>query len=136
MRVAVLAAMFVVASRLMQDLGFTPEPPQHPLRAMRSVFNASLEHGLKNPPVRWVMLAAPFSLGVGFYAFYALQPYLLDLYGDPEAYSVAGLAAAIIAGAQILGGYAAPRIRGLFKRRTTALILAASRARSCSSCSA
>jgi MFS family permease len=54
--------------------------------------------------------------------FYALQPYLLDLYGDPNAYSIAGLAAAIMAGSQIAGGFAAPRIRGLFRKRTTALI--------------
>jgi MFS family permease len=69
------------------------------------------------------MLAAPFAGGVGVYTFYALQPYLLELYGDPQAYSVAGLAAAIVAGSQILGGYAAPRVRGLFRKRTTALIL-------------
>jgi MFS family permease len=90
---------------------------------MREVFDASLVYGLKNPPVRWVMLAAPFASGVGFYTFYALQPYLLDLYGNSKAYSVAGLAAAIVAGAQIIGGYAAPRIRKLFRKRTTALIL-------------
>jgi MFS family permease len=123
LRVGVLVAMFVVAYRVMKDLGFTPEPAAHPLRATRDVFTASLEHGLKNPPVRWVMLAAPFASGVGFYTFYALQPYLLELYGDPDAYSIAGLAAAIVAGSQILGGFAAPRIRGLFEKRTTALIL-------------
>jgi MFS family permease len=123
LRVAVLVVMFVLAARLMHDYGFTPEPATHPLRTMRAVFDASIEHGLRNPPVRWVMLAAPFTTGVGIYTFYALQPYLLDLYGDPEAYSVAGLAAAIVAGAQILGGYAAPRIRALFQKRTTALIL-------------
>ena len=76
-----------------------------------------------------MMLAAPFAAGVGIYAFYALQPYLLELYGDPNAYSIAGLAAAIVAGSQILGGWAAPRIRALFEKRTTALILGASRAR-------
>jgi len=123
MRVGVLLAMFAVAYRLMHDLGFTPEPATHPLRATRDVFNASLEHGLKNPPVRWVMFAAPFTSGVGFYAFYAMQPYLLELWGDSQAYSIAGLAAAIVAGAQILGGYAAPRIRALFAKRTTALLL-------------
>jgi MFS family permease len=123
LRVGVLAAMFVVAFRLMHDLGFTPEPAAHPLRATANVLDASLEHGLKNPPVRWIMLAAPFTSGVGFYTFYALQPYLLELWGDSEAYSIAGLAAAILAGAQICGGYAAPRIRGLFRKRTTALIL-------------
>ena len=123
LRVGVLLAMFVLAYRVMHDLGFTPERMAHPLKATRAVFTASLEHGLKNPPVRWVMFAAPFGSGVGIYTFYALQPYLLELYGDPKAYSVAGLAAAIVAGSQILGGYAAPRIRGLFKKRTTALIL-------------
>ena len=123
LRVGVLVTMFMVAYKLMHDVGFTPEPATHPLRATRDVFTASLEHGLRNPPVRWVMLAAPFTSGVGFYTFYALQPYLLELWGDSEAYSIAGLAAAIIAGSQILGGYAAPKIRGLFRKRTTALIL-------------
>jgi Major Facilitator Superfamily len=123
LRVAVLLVMFAVAFRLMFDLGFTPHRDASPLGAVRTVFMTSLDHGLKNPPVRWVMLAAPFSAGVGFYTFYALQPYLLELWGDSEAYAIAGLAAAIVAGAQIAGGYLAPRIRGLFHRRTTPLIL-------------
>jgi MFS family permease len=123
MRVGVLLAMFVVAFRLMKDIGFTPEPMHSPLKSMRAIFDASLVYGLKNPPVRWVMLAAPFASGVGIYTFYALQPYLLELYGNSKAYSVAGLAAAIVAGAQILGGYLAPRIRRLFRKRTTVLIL-------------
>jgi MFS family permease len=71
------------------------------------------------------MVEALFTGGVGIYAFYALQPYLLELYGDPHAYQIAGLAAAIVAGAQILGGMAAPRIRGQFQRRTSALLVMA-----------
>jgi MFS family permease len=69
------------------------------------------------------MLAAPFTGGVGIYAFYALQPYLLELYGDPNAYSIAGLAAAMVAGAQIVGGLIVPRVRQLFHRRTDVLII-------------
>lgn len=122
-RMGVLLAMFVVAFFLMRDVGFTPEHSAHPLKASRAVVDASIENGLKNPPVRYVMLAAPFSAGVGIYVFYALQPYLLRLFGDPHAYSVAGLAAAIVAGAQVLGGWLAPRIRGLVRKRTTVLIL-------------
>src|SRR5262245_31639157 len=125
LRVAVLLAMFAVAFRLMHDLGFTPVKDLGPLRATREVFDASIEYGLGNRPVRWMMLAAPFASGVGIYTFYALQPFLLELYGDPDAYAVAGLAAAIVAGAQIVGGYAAPKIRALFAKRTTALILGA-----------
>jgi MFS family permease len=124
LRVGVLLLMFAVAFRLMVDLGFTPQRDASPVRAVRTVFVTSLDQGLKNPPVRWVMLAAPFTSGVGFYTFYALQPYLLELWGDSEAYAIAGLAAAIVALAQICGGYLAPWIRARFQRRTTALIMA------------
>jgi MFS family permease len=71
------------------------------------------------------MVESLFTGGVGIYGFYALQPYLLELYGDPDAYQIAGLSAAIVAGAQILGGWSAPRIRRLFKRRTSALLVTA-----------
>ena len=122
-RAGVLGFMFIVAYVLMKDLGFAPEGRQKQSRAMRRIFKTSLDYGLKNPPVRWVMLAAPFASGVGFYAFYAMQPYLLELYGNSSAYSVAGLAAAIVAGSQIVGGASAQKIRRLFKKRTSALII-------------
>jgi MFS family permease len=117
-----LAVTFVVAFVYMKDWGFVPKPGKHPTREMGQVLRSSVHFGLGNPPVRWMMLAAPFTFGVGIYAFYAMQPYLLDLYGDEQAYSIAGLAAAIIAGAQIVGGMAAPRVRLLFRRRTSALL--------------
>ncbi|MCE3243904.1 MAG: transporter [Arthrobacter sp.] len=126
LRVGVLVAMFLVAFWLMHDVGFTPERSAHPLRATRAVLSASIESGLKNPPVRYVMLAAPFSSGVAIYVFYALQPYLLGLFGDPGAYSIAGLAAALVAGAEILGGWVAPRVRRLVRKRTTVLMLSSS----------
>jgi MFS family permease len=69
------------------------------------------------------MIAAPFTGGVGIYAFYAFQPYLLELFGDPDAYSIAGLAAAIIASAQIVGGLIVPWVRRLFARRTHVIVL-------------
>lgn len=121
-RVAVLLALFAVALRLMHDVGFTPERSPHPIQATRAVLKASVDGGLKNPPVRFMMLAAPFTEGVGFYVFYALQPYLLQLFGDPRAYAVAGLAAAIVAGADVVGGWMAPKVRRLVRRRTTVLI--------------
>ncbi|WP_314195967.1 MFS transporter [uncultured Arthrobacter sp.] len=123
LRVGVLLTMFGVALWLMHDVGFTPEHSARPLQATRAVLAASIENGLKNPPVRYVMLAAPFTAGVGIYVFYALQPFLLELFGDRGAYGIAGLAAAIVAGAEVLGGWLAPRIRGLVRKRTTVLIL-------------
>jgi MFS family permease len=125
LRGLILIVMFVVAFRLMHDIGFTPERGGRPLTEMRKIASASIEYGWRVPAVRWLMVEALFMGGVGIYAFYALQPYLLELYGDPQAYQIAGLVAAIVAGAQIVGGIAAPRIRRLFHRRTSALIATA-----------
>jgi MFS family permease len=122
LRALALVVTFAVAFLYMRDWGFVPKPGKHPAREMRQLLQASVRYGLGNPPVRWMMLAAPFTFGVGIYAFYAMQPYLLELYGDEQAYSIAGLAAAIIAGAQIAGGMLAPQVRRLVRRRTTALI--------------
>jgi MFS family permease len=123
LRAAMLGVTLVVAFRFMHDIGFKPDREATPLAAVRTVFRGAVNSGLRNPPVRWLMLAAPFSAGVGFYGFYALQPYLLQLYGDKGAYGIAGLAAAIVAGAQIVGGLSVGRVRLLFKRRTDALII-------------
>ncbi len=95
--------MFVVAALTMRDLGFTPERGEGPIKATGTVLRASVKYGLGNPPVRWLMLATPFTAGVGIYVFYALQPYLLELWGDEGAYSIAGLAAAILSGARHRG---------------------------------
>jgi MFS family permease len=121
LRSLALAVTFLVAFVFMHDWGFTPRAGTGPVREMRRVLRSSLHYGLGNPPVRWIMLSSIAS-GVGIYAFYAMQPYLLELYGDERAYGIAGLAAAIVAGAQIAGGLVAPRIRALFRRRTSALL--------------
>jgi MFS family permease len=122
LRGLILIAMFVVAYRMMHDIGFTPKKSGRPLSEMRRIAAATIEFGWRVPAAKWLMVEALFTGGVGIYAFYALQPYLLELYGDPHAYQIAGLVAAIIAGAQIVGGISAPRIRRLFHRRTSALI--------------
>jgi MFS family permease len=108
---------------LMHDVGFTPEKGGHPVAEMRKIAAASIEYGWRVPAVKWLMVESLFTGGVGIYGFYALQPYLLELCGDPHAYQIAGLSAAIVAGSQILGGLAAGRIRSLFARRTSALFV-------------
>jgi MFS family permease len=123
LRAGLLGLTLVVAFLFMRDIGFNPRRGANPVDEVRSVARGAIDGGLRNPPVRWLMLAAPFTTGVGFFAFYALQPYLLELYGDPSAYSIAGLAAAMIAGAQIVGGLSVPFVRRLFRRRTDALLL-------------
>ena len=122
LRAVLLGVTMVVALRWMRDIGFTPKRDVGPIQAVRTVVRGSIDSGFRNPPVRWLMLAIPFTAGTGIYLFYAAQPYLLQLYGDPTAYSIAGLAAAIFAGVQIAGGLLVPWTRRLFRRRTDALL--------------
>jgi MFS family permease len=122
LRAGLLAVATLVALRYMVDLGFTPQRAS-PVTAIRTVVSASVQHGFGNPPVRWLMIAGVFTGGTGIYVFYAAQPYLLELFGDPTAYSIAGLAAAIFAGVQIVGGLLVPYARRVFRRRTDALLL-------------
>jgi MFS family permease len=118
LRAFVLALSFILAFFLMRDVGFAPQPS-----SVRRILTDSLRHGLGNPPVRWVMIANVFTDGVSIYAFYAMQPYLLLLYGDPSAYWIAGLAAAIVGGAQIGGGLLVPYLMRWIRRPTTILMI-------------
>jgi MFS family permease len=124
LRSAILGLTLVAAFFLMKDLGFSPNRSRGPLKEIRRVVRASLDNGWRNPPVRWLMLAALCAGGVDIFAFYALQPYLLELYGDPHAFGIAGLAAAIIAGTEMIAGLVVPLVRRAFSRRTHALMLA------------
>ncbi len=90
---------------------------------MRRILKSSLDHGFRNAPVRWLMLGGLFAGGVGIYAFYAMQPYLLELYGKKESYAIAGLAASIVAGTQIIGGIIVPHVARIFRRRTSLLFV-------------
>ena len=117
-----LGLTLVAAFFLMKDLGFTPDRGKGPLAEVRRVLRGTLDNGWRNPPVRWLMLAAVFLGGVDMFAFYALQPYLLELYGDRKAFGIAGLAAAIVAGTEMLAGFVVPLVPRLFQRRTTALV--------------
>jgi MFS family permease len=122
-RSVMLGLTLLAALLWMKDLGFTPRRRMGLWPEVRKVVQQSIESGWRNPPVRWLMLAALFTGGVGMFAFYALQPYLLQLYGNPHAFGIAGLAAAIVAGTQLLAGLLAPHFRRLFRRRTHALIV-------------
>jgi MFS family permease len=122
-RAGILLVMFGVALMLMHDLGFTPERGKSVGAEIKTIVGNSVQYGLKVPAIRATMLSGFFLGGIGVYIFYALQPYLLELWGNPEAYGVAGLVAAIVAGAQIVGGLITPLIRRWFAHRTSVLIL-------------
>ncbi len=124
LRAVILGGVFVLAFVLMRDLGFTPKRDGRPIQEIKNITGASIRYGWRVPAVQGLMLAGLFTGGVAIYVFYALQPYLLELWGDETAYGIAGLVAALVAGSQMAGGLLAPKIRGLFRRRTSALFLA------------
>jgi MFS family permease len=118
-----LGLTLVTAFLWMKDWGFTPARGRGLLVEVRKLIRESLDAGWGNPPVRWLMLAALFTGGVSIFGFYAMQPYLLQLYGDPGAFGIAGLSAAIVAGTEMAAGLLAPRLHGLIGRRTDTLII-------------
>lgn len=122
-RIGALLIAFVIGFLCMKDLGFSPRKFEHMGFEMKRIFRASIENGIKVRSVRWIMLTSPFLMGVTFYGFYAAQPYLLELYGNPKAYGIAGLSAALVAGSQIVGGFAVPLLRRFFSKRTHMMLL-------------
>lgn len=122
-RSIVLASTFAIAWIWMKDEGFEPQRAYSPIKEFLQITKDSFKIATQKPALKWVVFTAPITGGLGFYTFYSLQPYLLELYGNEEAYAIAGLTAAIVAGAQILGGLAAARVRRFFKKRTTVLLL-------------
>ncbi len=116
---AVLAAAFL----WMHDLGFEPRRSGSIKSEVAVIVGNSIKHGIKNPPIRLFMFGAPFATGVGIWVFYAFQPYVLELFGNPNATYLAGIAAALFATAQIVGGSLVPHMRKLFRTRTTVIII-------------
>jgi len=122
MRIVALGLTFLIAAFLMHDEGFTAKKRTSFFKEVRDVATESMEFGIRNAPIRWMMLSGFFNGGVAIFAFYAMQPYLLELYGQSDSYLIAGIAAAIVAGAQIVGGLLVPFTGRLFRRRTSLLI--------------
>lgn len=124
LRAALLLISIAVAFFFMRDIGFKPVARPRLLIDIKRVFTTSLAYGWRHAPIKWTMLAGAFTANVSFYVFYAMQPHLLELYGDSTAYVVVGLAAALVAGSQIVGGLIVPYLSKVFAKRTTLLITA------------
>ncbi|MGD9560769.1 MAG: MFS transporter [Pyrinomonadaceae bacterium] len=122
MRIGALGLTFAIAFFLMQDEGFKPKKGDSFFGEVRDVVSDAVEFGARNAAIRWMILSSIFSGGVAIFVFYAMQPYLLQLYGSPDSYAVAGAAAAAVAGAQIVGGLLVPNAGKLFNRRTSLVI--------------
>src|SRR3989337_1953702 len=67
LRAAILVLMFVAASLFMRDIGFTPRRDARPMAEIRVIMSSSIEYGWRVPAVKYLMLAGPFTGGVGIY---------------------------------------------------------------------
>lgn len=123
LRSLLLLAVIITAFVSMHDIGFTPQRGTSIREEISTILKASIKYGLGNPPVRMFMLAAPFGMGIGIWIFYAFQPYLLELFGDPDAFYLSGIAAALFAIAQMIGGASVKWVRRHFTKRTGIVLL-------------
>jgi MFS family permease len=125
-RAVLLAAVFAVGLRAMHDVGFTARGMTLSAlpREMRRVLQASVDFGWKSRPVRLLMVVALFEGGFTMWAFYAWQPYFLDLLGR-DAVWVAGLVSALIALSTIAGNGLVEYLTRFCGRRTTLLVASA-----------
>jgi MFS family permease len=125
-RALLLAAVFLVGLRAMHDVGFTPRATT--VSALpaetRRVLQASVDFGWRSRPVRLLMIVSLFQGGFMMWAFYAWQPYFLDLLGR-DAVWVAGVVSALIALSTIAGNGLVEYFTRFCGKRTTLLVGAA-----------
>jgi MFS family permease len=122
-RSALLAAVFAVAFVVMHDIGFEPRrvPARRLPAAVAANARAGVAFGWAQRPIRLLMLAACLESGFLMWAFYASQPYLLDLL-ESDAVWVAGLVTAGIACSTIAGNQVVQVASRYCGRRTTLLL--------------
>jgi len=125
-RSVLLLGVFAVAYAVMHDLGFEPRRiarGELPGEIARNA-KVGVEFGWGQRNLRLLMLASAVQMGFFAWAFYAAQPYLLDLL-DSDAIWVAGLVAAGVALSMMAGNQVVAFASHYCRRRTTLLLGAA-----------
>jgi MFS family permease len=122
-RAALLVGAFAVGFFLMHDLGFTPRTLRFRgiVGEMRTVARAGITYGWRSRSVRLLVLVSFVDAGFFFWAWYAWQPYFLDLLGRNLVW-VSGLIAALFSLAMIVGNALVGRVVRPGRKRTTVLI--------------
>ncbi len=124
-RSALLVLLFAYASRTMHDVGFEARTMRlRDLPAeMATIGRASLTYGWRREAVRHLIVVSIVQGAVLMWAFYAWQPYFLELL-DGGAVWVAGVVAALIALSTIAGNAIVEFLTRFCGRRTTMLMWA------------
>jgi MFS family permease len=124
-RSLLLVVVFVIAGRLMVEVGFDPKPlalGQVPA-AMAAQARVGVAAGWNHGGLRLLMLAAAIrGLFLGW-AFYAAQPYMLELL-QRDAVWVVGLVTAGVSLSTIVGNAVVERVSRRCGRRSTLLLWA------------
>lgn len=124
-RAALVMMAFAVGYRTMHDIGFTPRTMrlQGIVGEMRKVAQVGITYGWRTPAVRLLVLDSFLAMGFFSWAWYAWQPYFLELYGE-DAVWLSGLIASLFAVAGIAGNALIGRLAKPGRRRTTILLSA------------
>jgi MFS family permease len=126
-RTVVLVAAFVLVLFLVRDSGFEPRPLHFSNfgSETKTILNAGVQYGWGSGVVRPLMFVSLVTGGVGMFAFYSWQPYVLELLGRPSAVWVLGV---VQAGSSVamIGGNSLVRMvmREGASRRDPARVLA------------
>lgn len=125
-RAVLLGVLLILAFFGMHDVGF--EKRQVTLATLpaeaNKVASTGIRLGWQSRPLRLIMIAGAIQNGFYFWAWYAWQPYFLDLLED-DAVWVAGVVAALLALATMAGNAMVGPVARLARRRTTILMGAA-----------
>lgn len=126
LRAGLLVLLFGMVFVGMRDIGFSPRAVTLrtlPGEATR-IGREGVTYGWSSRPLRLVMLAAAVQGGFFMWAWYAWQPYFLELLED-DAVWVAGVVAALLALSMIAGNALVGFVTRFCGRRTTIMLAAA-----------
>jgi MFS family permease len=122
-RSALLLILLGLAFSGMHDIGFQPRKVTWktlPSEANR-VAVAGVRYGWRTRPLRLIMIAGAIQMGFFMWAWYAWQPYFLELL-ERDAVWVAGVVAALLSVAMIVGNGLVKFLTRFCGRRTTLLL--------------
>ncbi len=125
-RAVLLVGVLAMAARLMHDVGFEPQPlrlQEIPAR-MRQQTAIGIAEGWNQPGLRLLMVAGAARGAFMAWAFYAAQPYFLELL-ERDAVWIVGLVTAGVSVATIAGNQVVEVASRRCGRRSTLLILGA-----------
>lgn len=123
LRSVLLVALLILAFFGMHDIGFqrrTVSLKTLPKEA-RDIASTGVRRGWNNKPLRMIMIGGAIQNGFFFWAWYAWQPYFLDLL-ERDAVWVAGVVAALLSVAMIVGNSLVKFFTQFCGRRTTMLV--------------